>query len=50
MTSNWAATVVNVLIAGFFLVSVFGIGISVYAALELKKAEVRNEDQSSLES
>ncbi len=56
MTANWAATVVNVLIAGFFILALFGIGIGVYAARALKKAEMRNaekpwnEEKPSLES
>lgn len=43
MTSNWAAAVVNVLIAAFFIVVALGVGLSAYAASALKKAEERNK-------
>jgi hypothetical protein len=39
MTANWAAAVVNVLILAFFVVVAVGIGLGVYAAGRLKKAE-----------
>jgi hypothetical protein len=41
MTANWAATVVNVLILAFFALAAIGIGLGIYAAKALKKAEER---------
>jgi phage shock protein PspC (stress-responsive transcriptional regulator) len=43
MTYNWAAAVVNVLILAFFVVVALGIGLGVYAAGALKKAEDKKE-------
>lgn len=39
MTANWAASVVNTLVLAFFVVIAIGIGLGVYAARALKKAE-----------
>ena len=50
MTANWAASVVYVLILAFFALAFIGIGLGVYAANALKKAESRNEEKASLES
>ena len=50
MTPNWAGSVVNVLILAFFALAFIGIGLGVYAASALKKAEGRSEEKASLES
>jgi hypothetical protein len=50
MTPNWAGAVVNVLVLAFFALAIIGIGLGVYAANALKKAEGRNEEQASPES
>lgn len=39
MTPNWAGAVVWVLVLAFFVVVGIGIGMGVYAAGQLKKAE-----------
>ena len=39
MTANWAASVVNTLVLAFFVVIAIGIGLGVYAARALKRAE-----------
>ncbi len=39
MTPNWPASVVWVLVLAFFVVVAIGIGLGVYAAGQLKKAE-----------
>lgn len=39
MTANWPAAVVYVLLAAFFAVTAIGVGLSAYAATQLKKAE-----------
>lgn len=44
MTPNWAGAVVNVLVLAFFVVCAIGIGLGVYAAGVLKKAEGQKED------
>jgi hypothetical protein len=41
MTANWPQSIVNVLLAGFFAVTLLGIGIAAYAARALKQAEDR---------
>lgn len=43
MTANWSAAVVNVLILAFFAVVAIGVGLGVYAAGALKKAEDKKE-------
>lgn len=50
MTPNWAGAVVNVLVLAFFVACLIGIGLGVYAASVLKKAEARGEEKASLES
>lgn len=50
MTANWAGALVNVLLLGFFALAAIGIAIGAYAASALKRAEIRNEEQASLES
>lgn len=50
MTPNWAGAVVNVLVLAFFAACIIGIGLGVYAANALKKAEGRNEEKASLDS
>jgi hypothetical protein len=50
MTPNWAGAVVNVLVLAFFVLALIGIGLGVYAASALKKAEGRNDEKASLES
>jgi hypothetical protein len=50
MTANWAGAVVNVLIAGFFVLAILGIGLGAYAADALKKAEGRREEEAPAES
>ena len=50
MTANWPGAVVYVLILAFFVVAAIGIGIGVYAAKVLKKAESMTEEKASLES
>ena len=47
MTDNWAAAIVNVLLAGFFAAAIIGIGLGVYAAGVLKKAEGSGKDKAS---
>ena len=47
MTANWAATIVNVLMAGFFAAVAIGIGLGVYVAGVLKKAEGKIQDRAS---
>lgn len=49
MTANWAGSLVNVLLLGFFALAVIGIALGAYAADALKKAEGRNEEKVSLE-
>lgn len=50
MTANWAGSVVNLLLFGFFVLAVIGIVLGAYAASALKKAERRVEEKASLES
>jgi len=43
MTYNWPASVVYVLILAFFAVVAIGIALGAYAAMQLKKNEVKAE-------
>lgn len=43
MTANWPASIVNVLLLAFFVVTALGIGIGAYAATALKKTEDRSD-------
>jgi hypothetical protein len=50
MTANWPGSVVYVLLLAFFALAAIGIGLGVYAASVLKKAEVGTEEKASLET
>lgn len=50
MTPNWPASVVFVLLLGFFALAIIGIALGAYAANVLKKAEGGTEEKASLES
>lgn len=41
MTPNIASPIFNVLVVAFFVVTAIGIGVGIYAASALKKAEER---------
>jgi len=43
MTPNWPAAVVWVLVLAFFVVVAIGVGMGIYAAGQLKKAEDANK-------
>ena len=50
MTANWAGTVVNMLILGFFALAIIGIGMGIYAAKVLKRLEGTSDEKVSTES